>query len=98
MSPPPPRTDLEEMVVMTVTEAGIDVPSVIIVSASEVGSRSGGLLRALASGMVVRVDDLRLKRTVGWLSAEPPASVAGLAGLPAPGEAADRLPPDELPS
>jgi hypothetical protein len=72
-----------------------DVPSVLIVSASELGSRSGGLLRALAGGMVVRIDDLRLGLTVGWLSAEPPSSVAGLAGLPAPGEVSDRLPPGE---
>lgn len=83
------------MVVAVAAEPETGMPSVLIVSASEVGARSGGLLRALASGTVVRIDDLRLRQTVGWLSAEPPAWVAGLAGLPEPGEATDALPPGD---
>ena len=81
---------------MTVAaEPDTDMPGVLIVSASEVGARSGGLLCALASGMVVRIDDLRLRQTVGWLSAEPPASAAGLTGLPLPGEVSD-VPPGDV--
>jgi hypothetical protein len=67
-----------------------DTPAVLIVSASEVGARSGRLLRHLASGAVIRIDDLKLGETVGWLSAEPPAAVAGL-DLVRPGEASDAL-------
>lgn len=77
------------------TEATELAPCVLVVSASEVSARSGALLRELAAGTIVRIDDLRLRRTVGWLTAEPPASVASVASLPAPGEVADRLPPDE---
>lgn len=77
---------------MTVTAATEHAPCILVVSASEVSARSGSLLRELAAGAVVRIDDLRLKRTVGWLTAEVPVSVAAFAdGLPAPGEAADAL-------
>jgi hypothetical protein len=74
----------------------VAVPAVLVVSAAEVGARSGALLREVGAGVVIRVDDMRIRRTVGWLSADPPTSVAAvLDGLPAPGEAADRLPLDE---
>jgi hypothetical protein len=83
------------MVVAVAAEPETGMPSVLVVSASELGSRSGGLLRALASGMVVRIDDLRLGLTVGYLSLEPPASAAGvLDRLPEQGTAADRVLPD----
>jgi hypothetical protein len=49
------------MVVMTLAAA--DAPAVLVVSASEVGARSGALLREVASGTLVRIDDLRLRRT-----------------------------------
>ena len=75
---------------------------VLVVSASELGSRSGSLLREVAAGAVVRIDDLRLGLTVGYLSLEPPASVAGvLDSPPEPGTAADRVlrdPPGEVPA
>lgn len=65
-----------------------EAPAVLVVSASEVGARSGALLRELAAGTLVRIDDLRLRRTVGWLTAEAPQAAAGLA-LPEPGQVAD---------
>jgi hypothetical protein len=68
-----------------------EAPAVLIVSASEVGIRSGSLLRHLAAGTVIRIDDLRLRETVGWLCAEPPPSVAGMTSLPEPGTASDAL-------
>ena len=76
------------------------VPPVLVISATELGNRSGGVLREVGAGALVRVDDLRLKMTVGWLSAEPPARPAGispeswsraLTALPEPGTAADRI-------
>lgn len=67
-----------------------DTVPVVIISASELGSRSGNVLHEVRAGSVIRVDDFRLGRTVGWISAEPPASVADLADrLPLPGEVAD---------
>jgi len=81
---------------MTMTAATEHAPSVLVVSASEVSARSGGLLRELAAGTVIRIDDLRLRRTVGWLTAERPASVAAFADqLPPPGDVADALPRNE---
>ena len=72
------------------TETG-DSPAVMIVSASELGSRSGRLLRHLCThGAVIRIDDLRLGETVGWLSADPPEAVRGLP-LPVPGTARDAV-------
>jgi len=75
---------------MTVIETEAESPPVLIVSASEVGARSGRLLRHLAAGAVIRIDDLRLGETVGWLSSEPPESVRGVPLVP-PGEANDHL-------
>lgn len=45
----------------TVVDAGTGIPSVLITSAAELGSRSGGILRALATGALVRVDDNRVQ-------------------------------------
>lgn len=73
--------------------AATDAPAVLVVSASQVGARSGALLREVAAGTLVRIDDLRLRRTVGWLTAEPPEAAAGLA-LPEPGQAADSPGPE----
>jgi len=75
---------------MTV-EATTDTPAVLVVSASELNGRTGKLLRELAAGTVVRIDNVTLGQTVGWLSAEPPPSVAGVAGLPEPGSARDAV-------
>jgi hypothetical protein len=90
------------MVVVMTAEAGT-VP-VLVVSASELGSRSGSLLREVAAGALVRVDDLRVKRTCALLVPPQLANAVleflGVSpdGLPEPGEAADRLPPDEVPA
>jgi hypothetical protein len=74
----------------------VTVPAVLVVSAAEVGSRSGSLLREAGAGVVIRVDDMRIKRTVAWISADPPTSVAPVAGqLPQPGEVADRVLPED---
>jgi hypothetical protein len=75
---------------MTVLDTEADAPPVLIVNASELGARSGRLLRHLATGAVIRVDDLKLGVTVGWLTAEAPPGVAGLQ-LPGPGEVSDVL-------
>jgi hypothetical protein len=65
-----------------------ETPCVLIVSSSELNGHTGKLLRHLAAGTVIRVDNLALGQTVGWISADPPASVAGLE-LVEPGKAAD---------
>jgi hypothetical protein len=59
---------------------------VIIMSASEVSNRFGATLRYAASGFAVRVDDLRLRQTVGWITAGSPPGV-DTSELPAPGHA-----------
>ncbi len=72
---------------MTLT-AVAEAPAVLVVSAGELGTRSGGLLREVAAGTVVRIDDLRVRRTVGWLVPGPPDGIDP-ALLPAPGELVD---------
>jgi hypothetical protein len=69
-----------------------ETPAVLIVSATELNGHTGKLLRHLSSGCVVRIDNLALGETVGWLSADPPRSLNGcLSQLPAPGSTADRI-------
>jgi hypothetical protein len=75
---------------MTLAAVTQDAPAVLIVSATELSGHAGKLLRHLAAGVIVRIDNLQLGETVGWLSPDPPASVAGL-DLVAPGTARDAL-------
>lgn len=82
---------------VTAAAAGTDaaLPVVYVVSVEELKRNAGKAWRDLAAGAVIRIDDARLGQTVGWLSAEVPASVAHLVPfMPEPGTAADRLAPD----
>lgn len=88
---------------MTVTAEAGTVPF-LVVSASELGSRSGGLLREVAKGALVRVDDLRVRQVCALIVppqyAEAVLELFGIGPdqLPAPGEAADRVLPEDVPA
>jgi hypothetical protein len=70
---------------------------VLVTSANELGRRSGGILRALASGALVVVDDNRVGARAALLipPQDIPAVLAFLgidpATLPQPGTARDQL-------
>jgi hypothetical protein len=67
-------------------------PVVLVVSASELNQKAGELRREIEMGAVVRIDDVHRKVVVGWLSADPPASVRSvLHHLPEPGTVNDHL-------
>jgi hypothetical protein len=78
---------------MTVVDS--ETRPVLITSASELGARSGGLLRALSTGALVRVDEGRVNRAAALLV--PPQDIPAVldflgidpATLPAPGEVRD---------
>ena len=63
---------------------------VVIMSATEAANRFGALMRYVAAGCAVRVDDLRLKQTVCWIGGTAPEGV-DTSDLPPPGTA-DYLP------
>ena len=52
---------------MAIAESTEHNPAVLITSATDLGKRTGGLLAALASGALVRVDDLRVGRSAALL-------------------------------
>lgn len=81
------------MQLVEATEAQDGRP-VLIVSASELGARSGGLLAAVGSGALCRVDDHRVGRVVALMI--PAADIPGIlesfygidaGSLPPPGPA-----------
>ena len=81
------------MAILDVLRPRKAAPAVLVVSASEVSKKTGELWRELALGAVIRVDDVKSRRTVGWITSGPPESVQCILDhLPAPGEASDRLP------
>jgi hypothetical protein len=49
------------MAMTTLIETDTGTRPVLVTTAAELGARSGGLLRALATGALVRVDDNRVK-------------------------------------
>jgi hypothetical protein len=81
------------------TEAG--APPVLLVAKSELGSRSGGILQALSTGAVIRVDDHHVKCAACLMV--PPQLIPAVLGflgidpdlLPEPGTARDA--PDPVP-
>jgi len=76
------------------TETGIPV---LVTTKSELGSRSGGILQALASGAIVRVDDRNTEAAAALLV--PPHLIPAVleflgidpGTLPAPGMARDQI-------
>ena len=77
-------------------ETGTGAPPLLVTSASELGSRSGGILRALSTGALVLVDDNRIGCRAALLVPPQhiPAVLAflGIEGsLPEPGTARDQL-------
>jgi hypothetical protein len=74
-----------------------DTRPVLVTSAGELGSRSGGILAALGSGAVVRIDYTQQHRTAALLvgPADIPRVLDFLgvdpATLPAPGTVADAV-------
>lgn len=92
---PVPTARRHDLTQIVETEAG--APPVLIVTKSELGNRSGGILRALATGAAVRVDDLAVGCAATIMV--PPSwipEVLRLLGidpgtLPEPGTARDHL-------
>jgi hypothetical protein len=82
------------MTVLHETETGIPV---LVTTKSELGSRSGGILQALASGAIVRVDDRNTEAAAALLV--PPHLIPAVlrslgidpGTLPEPGAARDQL-------
>lgn len=85
----------------TLIETDTGTRPVLITSRTELSARSGGLLRALNAGAVVRVDDLNICCEVALMI--PPQLIPEVlafigidpAGLPEPGSARDA--PDPVP-
>jgi hypothetical protein len=81
------------MAMTTVVES--ETRPVLVTSAAELGSRSGGILRALSTGAVVRIDDNRVGCAAALLV--PPQLIPGVlkflgidaATLPEPGTVRD---------
>lgn len=72
-----------------------DAPPILVVSLTELGNRSGTLAHLAATGYYLRVDNLSTGITVCWIvppDRAPEDIRPWLHLLPAPGEAADRIP------
>lgn len=75
-----------------------ETPPIVCITASELARRCGAVLREVALGAVIRVEDARSGTVVAWLSLDPPASVAAVADmLPEPGTVHDHLALDPPP-
>lgn len=69
-----------------------DVPPVVVIDATDLSRRTADVLRELRMGVIVRVDDRKSRRTVAWLSTEPPEAVRPvLDRMPEPGTVNDQL-------
>ena len=80
-----------------IVDTGTGIPAVVITSQTELSARSGGILRALATGAVVRIDNLSLMCEVALMI--PPALIPAVmeligidpGALPLPGEVRDAV-------
>jgi hypothetical protein len=83
--------------ILDVLRPGGDVPAppVVIIDATELVRRTADVIREVQHGAVVRVDDRRSRRTVAWLSIDPPERVRPVLHLLSPaGEVNDHLAAD----